>query len=74
MMEPKVYYPTIDLRGGVGYEKTDSPTTHAPGFRGDDSLTRKEAGLSLRQMLFDGFDVSNNVSRTEAEATPSVWR
>ena len=31
-------------------------------------MTRKEAGLSLRQMLFDGFDVSNNVSRTEAEA------
>ena len=25
------YYPTIDLRGGVGYEKTDSPTTRATG-------------------------------------------
>ncbi|MFB2829353.1 TolC family protein, partial [Aeromonas jandaei] len=62
------YYPTIDLRGGIGYEKTDSPTTRAPGFNGDDSQTRKEAGVSLRQMLFDGFNVSSNVSRTEAEA------
>lgn len=61
------YYPTIDLRGGVGYEKTDSPSTRI-NPNSDDSLTRKEAGLSLRQMLFDGFDVSNNVSRTEAEA------
>ncbi|HHW4805775.1 TPA: TolC family protein, partial [Salmonella enterica] len=25
------YYPTIDLRGGVGYEKTDSPSTRAAG-------------------------------------------
>lgn len=64
------YYPTIDLRGGVGYEKTDSPSTRAASANSniDDSMTRKEAGLSLRQMLFDGFDVSNNVSRTEAEA------
>ncbi|MGL5774235.1 MAG: TolC family protein, partial [Aeromonas veronii] len=61
------YYPTIDLRGGVGYEKTDSPSTRRDPTS-DDSMTRKEAGLSLRQMLFDGFDVSNNVSRTEAEA------
>lgn len=68
------YYPTIDLRGGVGYEKTDSPSTRrATGeLTGDgsidDSMTRKEAGISLRQMLFDGFDVSSNVARTDAAA------
>ena len=62
------YYPTIDLRGGVGYEKTDSPTTRAGGAGVDDSMTRKEAGISLRQMLFDGFNVSSNVARTDAEA------
>lgn len=65
------YYPTIDLRGGVGYEKTDSPSTRAAGANSqtiDDSMTRKEAGISLRQMLFDGFDVSSNVARTDAAA------
>ncbi|PJG59341.1 TolC family outer membrane protein [Aeromonas cavernicola] len=62
------YYPTLDLRGGVGYEKTDSPSIRNNRVSVDDSMTRKEAGLSLRQMLFDGFDVSNNVSRTKAEA------
>ena len=68
------YYPTIDLRGGVGYEKTDSPSTRrATGeLTGDgsidDSMTRKEAGISLRQMLFDGFNVSSNVARTDAAA------
>ena len=51
------YYPTIDLRGGVGYEKTDSPSTRGAAANSptiDDSMTRKEAGISLRQMLFDG--------------------
>ena len=65
------YYPTIDLRGGIGYEKVDSPTTRTAPSNSttiDDSMTRKEAGISLRQMLFDGFNVSSNVSRTEAEA------
>lgn len=63
------YYPTIDLRGGVGYEKTDSPSTSGPNSQTiDDSMTRKEAGISLRQMLFDGFDVSSNVARTDAAA------
>ncbi len=63
------YYPTIDLRGGVGYEKTDSPSTRGPNSQTiDDSMTRKEAGISLRQMLFDGFDVSSNVARTDAAA------
>ena len=38
----------------------------------DDSMTRKEAGISLRQMLFDGFDVSSNVARPMPLPRPSV--
>ncbi|WP_043157589.1 TolC family outer membrane protein [Aeromonas diversa] len=64
------YYPTVDLTGGVGYSDVDNNTTRtgAGNPNVDPTQTRKEAGLSLRQMIFDGFDTSNNVSRTEAEA------
>ncbi|PSJ40191.1 channel protein TolC [Zobellella endophytica] len=56
------YLPRLDASAGVGYERTDTPTID------DESLTRRETGLSLRQMLFDGFKTSSNVGRTEAEA------
>ncbi|MBO1518546.1 TolC family outer membrane protein [Oceanisphaera pacifica] len=61
------YLPTLDANAGIGYEYTDSP-----GLRGathnTEELTRKELGLSLRQLLFDGFKTSSNVGRTQAEA------
>jgi adhesin transport system outer membrane protein len=62
------YLPKLDANAGIGYEYTDSPGTRDGGPRADKTLTRKEAGLSLRQMLFDGFKTSSNVGRTQAEA------
>ncbi|WP_417614683.1 TolC family outer membrane protein [Oceanisphaera sp.] len=62
------YFPTLDANAGIGYEYTDSPGTRDGGNRADKTLTRKEAGLSLRQLLFDGFKTSSNVHRTQAEA------
>ena len=61
------YYPTLDAKAGIGYEYTNSPSTRATGG-GSEELTRKETGLSLRQLLFDGFKTSSNVHRTQAEA------
>jgi outer membrane protein, adhesin transport system len=62
------YLPTLDANAGIGYEYTDSPGTRDGNDRADKTLTRKEAGLSLRQLLFDGFKTSSNVHRTQAEA------
>lgn len=62
------YLPTLDAGAGIGYEYTNSPGTRDGGPRADKTLTRKEAGLSLRQMLFDGFKTPSNVGRTQAEA------
>ncbi|GHA11552.1 TolC family outer membrane protein [Oceanisphaera arctica] len=62
------YLPTLDANAGIGYEYTDSPGTRDGSDRADKTLTRKEAGLSLRQLLFDGFKTSSNVHRTQAEA------
>ncbi|MGO1247060.1 MAG: TolC family outer membrane protein [Oceanisphaera sp.] len=61
------YLPTLDANAGIGFERTDSPNTRG-GTHNKEDLTRKEAGLSLRQLLFDGFKTSSNVHRTQAEA------
>lgn len=59
------YKPTVDLSAGVGYERTDNNSTRARGYDWH-SLTRKEAALNLRQMLFDGFATSSEVDRQTA--------
>jgi adhesin transport system outer membrane protein len=55
------YRPTIDLIGGYGRETSDNVSTRHAG--GDVTLTRRETGLSLSQMLFDGFEVKNSVNK-----------
>jgi adhesin transport system outer membrane protein len=59
------FMPSIDLNAAAGYERTDNNTTRASG---DDyrSLTRKEASLTLSQMLFDGFATQSEVDRQNA--------
>ena len=61
------FLPSLDINAGIGYEYTDSPSTRV---RGDDSneLTRKELGLTARQMLFDGWGTRSEVSRQQARA------
>jgi len=67
------FLPSIDLNAGIGYEYTDSPSTRA---RGDSSeeLTRRELGLSARQMLFDGWGTLSEVSRQRARADSAAAR
>ena len=56
------YRPTIDLDAGIGYEKINP-------VNGDESdLTRKEASLVLRQLLWDGGSTWNDIDRTSAES------
>jgi adhesin transport system outer membrane protein len=56
------YLPTVDLDAGIGYE-TINPVT------GDSTdLTRKDATLSLTQLLWDGSSTLNDMDRTAAEA------
>lgn len=56
------YWPTIDLIGGYGRETSDNASTRRDGGS-DVTLTRRETGLSLSQMLFDGFEVKNRVNK-----------
>ncbi|NGN98447.1 TolC family outer membrane protein [Grimontia sp. S25] len=66
------YLPVVDLTAGYGWEKTNSPSTRAAG-REDDELNPGEAGISIRQALFSGFQTQNEVDRSRAAANASYW-
>ena len=64
------FLPTVDLALGYGQEWTDSPSTRTPANGHEDvELTRKEASLTLSQLLYDGSRTSNEVDRVTSEAT-----
>lgn len=52
-----LYLPSIDLRADTGVEHSDDPATRG-GLDDNDTeeLWRYEAGLTLTQLLFDGFE------------------
>jgi adhesin transport system outer membrane protein len=56
------YFPSIDLTGGIGAEDSNiKQLTDDPG-----TLTRREAGLSVRQLIYDGFLTRSEVERRRA--------
>jgi len=63
-----LYLPSIDFSGDAGYEYTDD------AFADDESLFRTEAGLTLTQMLFDGFETKYEVERQEGRVQSSAFR
>ncbi|WP_295894927.1 TolC family outer membrane protein [uncultured Vibrio sp.] len=60
------YLPSIDLDAGIGYEGI-SPAESLQG-QPDTDLTRKEATISLTQLLWDGSATLRDMDRTAAEA------
>lgn len=67
------FRPTLDLRAGKGEEQTDNITTRAQGY-GYRSLERNEVSLTLRQMLYDGKQVSNDVQRGASTVDSQIAR
>ncbi len=59
------YYPLLDLRGATGIEHSSTPTTRLQSGT-DPTLWRNEAGITLRQNLFDGFSTAGDVDRARA--------
>lgn len=58
------YYPSLDLKLGIGHETT---------YDSDTSLTRREAALTFTQPLFDGFETEFEVDRNTAETEADRW-
>ena len=66
------YYPTADLGLGYGWEESDNPTTRANGQPYNDhnheDMTRGEANIAIRQMIYDGFATKSAVEQSESLA------
>ncbi len=58
------YLPKIDLDAGIGYEHVNPAAENSETT----DLTRKEATLTLTQLIWDGSATLNNIDRTAAEA------
>ena len=60
-MDEAGYRPTLDLSAGIGRERA---------FRSSDNdwYTRREAGLSATQMLYDGYETKSRVDASSAGA------
>ncbi len=67
------YKPELNLAAGIGFERSDNNSTRALGLKHRD-LTRKEASLTMRQMLFDGFATRSEVERQSARVESTTHR
>ncbi len=59
------YLPSVNLTGSVGREYSDIKQLHIAG-KDNRALTPRKTGLSLSQMVYDGFATRNEVERRQA--------
>lgn len=70
-----LYLPSIDFSGDTGIEYTDDRfTNNRVGEDDTETLWRYEAGLTLTQMLFDGWETKYEVERQENRIQSSAHR
>jgi outer membrane protein, adhesin transport system len=67
------YLPTVDLSADVGEQLIDRPNGLSAATN-NKWLTRRQAGVAVRQVLFDGFDRANDVYKNAARIDSSAWR
>jgi adhesin transport system outer membrane protein len=73
------YYPSLDARAAIGPEYSRFSGDRKRASRGDDGdddewLVRKEATLTLSQMLFDGYSTLSEVTRQTARVNSASHR
>ena len=59
------YFPRVDLNAGFGRERLNDLNSRILGFS-ETTIERRDASLTLSQMLFDGFAVRSEVARERA--------
>jgi adhesin transport system outer membrane protein len=69
-----LFLPSIDVNANAGHEYTDSPATRAGTGSDDENLWRYDAGITLTQMLFDGWNARYEVERQKARVNSSAFR
>ena len=67
------FFPTVDLNLASGKEHTETPQVRATGTDSA-NLTRREAGLTLSQKLFDGKATASEIDRQTARVNAAASR
>jgi len=68
------YRPNVDVFGGYGWEWNDNSSTASAGFDEGRDLMRKEVGVQMTQMLFDGYATDSEVARQKARYASTLHR
>jgi outer membrane protein, adhesin transport system len=66
------YWPRIDGFAGTGKERLDDVDTRALRVS-DTTFSRRDAGITISQVLFDGFAVRSEVTRQQARVASSAY-
>lgn len=66
------YLPRLDIDYGISREQLSSPTSRLLGTA-DDDFEHREATATLSQILFDGFNTQNLVSRAAAQVDSAAF-
>lgn len=69
-----LFLPSIDVNGDIGFEHSDDPGTRAGAGDDEEDLVRRDIGITLTQMLFDGFEAKYEVARQKARVVSSAER
>lgn len=67
------FLPEIDLNADIGKEKIDRPEGLGP-LVNDRWRRRKQGTISIRQVLFDGWDRANDVYRSQARISAASYK
>ncbi|MDX1737696.1 MAG: TolC family protein, partial [Alphaproteobacteria bacterium] len=72
------YYPDVDLNAGLGHEYVNDPSTRADSInnngRNYTTMNRYESGLTIKQMLFDGYATDSEVARQQSRVVSASRR
>ncbi len=66
-------FPEIELSADIGSQRIDRPQGLGPNVN-DRWRNRKQFTFTIRQALFDGFDRANDIYRSQARITASMFK
>ena len=69
-----LFYPSIDANADAGFEHSDDPSTRAGLGEDEENLWRYDVGVTLTQLLFDGWESHYEVERQKARVASSAHR
>lgn len=66
--------PQVDVVGRIGREYTNSDSTREDGYNNGRTLTRKEIGVTLNQLIYDFGATQGEIDRNKARVKGAAYR